>query len=175
MSKHKHHQSTPQANEANEVERPQANAKRYVEVDYDGPVDAEDHKHVGPFIASGADGTKAMFLPGANEIDADVWAKIKETHGVKWRLEQGYFRVLSEPEGDAHSIVDEPNRVAMELVRNTIEPAILERWLEQEKGSTKPRGFLVKALEDQLSHVEPDPKKRGKPELRPHRLPEGVE
>lgn len=150
----------------------------FVEIHYDGTVDARGKKHIGPYIASGkrVDGISArhMFLPGGNRVPSDTWNKIKDAQGVRRRLEDGEFTILSEP-GEEHSIADEKSRAAVVMAKRTIDPDLLERWLAQELGRAKPRTTVLDALRSQLGEVETDPAKRGTQVMRDNELPEGVE
>lgn len=151
----------------------------FVEIEYDGTVDAAGKKHIGPYIASGkrVDGVSArhMFLPGGNQVPLDTWNRIKDAQGVKRRLEDGEFTILSAPDEAPHSIADEKSRAATDMAKRTIDPDLLERWLAQELGRAKPRTTVLDALRSQLGEVETDPAKRGMQVVRDNELPEGVE
>ena len=149
----------------------------YVEVEYDGPIDSTGKRHIGPFIASGAKGIKVLFLPGANRLSVEKWLAVCDTQAVKDRLEEGHFTVLHDDtasEAEHHDITSETHRRALALVHDTIDPDVLMAWREQEGDRDKPRKSVLKALDEQLTYVETDPAKQKRPELRPHKLPEGV-
>jgi hypothetical protein len=151
----------------------------FVEIEYDGTVDAAGKKHIGPYIASGKriDGVSArhMFLPGGNRVPLDVWNKIKDAQGVKRRLEDGEFTILSAPDEAPHSIADENSRSAVAMAKRTIDPELLERWLTQELSRTKPRVTVLDALRSQLGEVENDPAERGTQVMRDNELPAGID
>lgn len=152
-----------------------------MQIDYQGYVDGRGKPHVGPYIASGKRGRKAMFLPGANLIPADLWQDIKDSQGVQQRLKSGQLRILvddsEDPSADdVHGVnlADMDQASAIQLIVRTIEPDLLEAWHDQEQGGPK-RAPVLEALASQLGAVEPDKRKRGKPVLRDHAMPEGVE
>lgn len=151
----------------------------FVEIEYDGTVDAGGKKHIGPYIASGKriHGVSArhMFLPGGNRVPLDVWNKIKDADGIVRRLADGEFTILSMPDGELHSIADEKSRDATAMAKRTINPELLERWLTQELSRTKPRVTVLDALRSQLGEVETNPAERGTPIMRDNELPAGAE
>lgn len=151
----------------------------FVEIEYDGTIDASGKKHVGPYIASGKriDGVSArhMFLPGGNRVPLDIWRKIKDAQGVKRRLEDGEFKILSTPDEDPYSIADEKSRDATAMAKRTIDPELLERWYSQELSRSKPRTKVLDALRSQLGEVETNPAERGTPVMRDNELPAGAE
>ncbi|WP_448510328.1 hypothetical protein [Immundisolibacter sp.] len=102
-----------------------------------------------------------MLKSGANTVDANVFKKYKDNPSVKQLVADGVIEYKeSDLEGKTQSKVEDSLKdltvkQAQELVQNTIDLEILEKW----KGAEKRAGVL-KAIEKQIAELQAPAKLR---------------
>ena len=84
-------------------------------------------------------------MPGANEVEDEAWEKVKDFRAVKRRLESGEYEVL---QGKSDGIKGFTAKKAAELVKETYDMSLLEKWDSEE---TRPS--VRKALKEQIEFM----------------------
>jgi len=93
--------------------------------------------------------------PGLNEVDSKEWDKVKTDPEVLTFLEEEILVVLSEEDKPVEKILpnlkDRKTKDAVDLIKNTMDPKLLEKWSKGEK-----RAGVLRAIDSQLSalHTE---------------------
>lgn len=164
-------------------------------VKYDG-----DNLHT----LSGTRGVSFRFLPGTNEVPADIWDNIKEhSDSAKDMLELGKLKEISapklEPKGEGKTLkkvgaeapkpadtLDEvdiarvPTPAALELIAGIVTEAPLLRFQKQEKGrKAGARKHVLAKLEEQIKLAnapmgEPQAQPPGADPSKPNQSPSRV-
>lgn len=110
--------------------------------------------------------SKQTILPGVQEIDDEVWKKMKEVPDVQERIEAG--RLVEVKTAATKGAKDEsehglPKSLAKfsvpdatELVSGVMDIDVLKAWSKIEKRTT-----VKDAIRDQLKALEPDDEKKG--------------
>lgn len=102
-------------------------------------------------------------LPGVNEVDAASWEKVKDSTFSKWYLEQGLVEIIHEPKSngkiselsgdgsknDSSAIKKLAAKKALEIIKETYDPALLNKWAQ-----TETRKQVLKAIEDQAQSLK---------------------
>lgn len=94
---------------------------------------------------------RVVLKPGLNQIGGRAWDQVKDHPLLKRRLAAGQVEVLSEettPQAQAQDLKDLRVNEARTLVRETVDVAVLEQWLEAEDRKT-----VTADIEKQLSKV----------------------
>lgn len=95
----------------------------------------------------------AKILPGVNEIDDSIWAKVKDHHVVKHYVKDESLIVIERPakdnkksrEGLAMYELDK----AIKIVEKTFDHKLLEKWKSKES-----RQGVLSAMEAQFKKIE---------------------
>ena len=116
-------------------------------------------------IKAGVDGQgndrveRVVFQPGVNEAPAQ-WPQLKEHPLVVAALQgENLVEIDTAPKPGAKSpddLTGVPERRALQLVKDTMQPVLLQKWLNAEK-----RNNVIKAIGDQLEAIDPT-KDKGK-------------
>lgn len=90
--------------------------------------------------------------PGVNDVAPEVWAKFAALGTVQHAIEAGHLvelgRTLPAAAKAEVKITDLPVKDAARLVEQTVDRALLEKWIEQEE-----RAGVLKVLERQIDKV----------------------
>ena len=116
-------------------------------------------------IKAGVDGQgndrveRVVFQPGVNEAPAK-WPQLKEHPLVAAALEgESLVEIDTAPKPGAKSpddLTGIPERRAVQLIKDTMQPVLLQKWLNAEK-----RNNVIKAISEQLDAIDPT-KDKGK-------------
>ncbi len=88
---------------------------------------------------------KDALLPGLNEVDEAAWAEAEKIELVKHYMETGVFKVTR----SAPEIGKYQQREALDLVKRTVDKALLEKWAASER-----RRPVQDAIDLQLKTIE---------------------
>ncbi len=116
-------------------------------------------------IKAGVDGQgndlveRIVLQPGVNEAPTN-WADLKKHPLVKAGLEgESLVEIDTAPKPGAKSpddLTGVPERRALQLVKDTLQPVLLQKWMNAEK-----RNAVIKAIGEQLDAIDPT-KDKGK-------------
>jgi hypothetical protein len=150
-----------------------------MQIEHRGTIDGRQ-PHKGLYIATGVGGFKLMFKPGVNRISPDDWAKVKESAGVRHRLESRALVIREDDskgegkKGERFTLKSLGLQEQFDLVERTIDPDVLQTWARQ--GGLDPK--VAELLAEQIKAVTTDwkgqPAEPRKIELQPVRMPEGI-
>ncbi len=133
-----------------------------------------------PYAIDGKPGN-FTFLPGKNDINAEVWKAVCTQHKVKFEACYSQFLKVFQPVKTEQFPVEFGNddlsiqielgaeavdfsslsiQAAIELAKNTMNPDELREYLTIENGQKRVRKAVIKAIEEQLDEVDRFDQKR---------------
>lgn len=86
-----------------------------------------------------------MLIPGANQVESSDWKQFSSHPIMKKIIEKGEIVAHEESE----SVKDLSVNDAVELVKDTFDPALLESWREKEK-----RKGVLEAITSQMDEIK---------------------
>ncbi len=103
-------------------------------------------------------GQAVLLLPGVNQLSAKVWAELKANKHFAKSIARGDFKVLSEDEAKPGETPIGPSifknvRTAVDTIRATFDPALLNQWKQGEARTT-----ITEAIDAQLALLEKNKK-----------------
>ena len=107
-------------------------------------------------------GGSVTLLPGVNQLSKRVWESLQNNQHFAKAIARGKFEVLTEDEakpGESpiSSSVFTNVRGAMDAIRSTFDPALLNQWLEAEQKGEN-RKTIISTIDEQLQRLEKNKK-----------------
>lgn len=92
-----------------------------------------------------------IFIPGINKISGEDWEEIKANPGIKKRIENKTIEIVDDREDveSSETLKNHNSQKAIELVTQTLDKNLLEKWKELETRTT-----VLKAIDKQLGLLE---------------------
>lgn len=113
------------------------------------------------------------FLPGNNEIDPEIWNKIRKGMTDEKKAYYDTILIVVQPTTDesGYTIGPDENEIDIrelnvnettELIKGTMDIDTLEKYrkIEKIRKDIKPRKMILKAIEEQISEIQEFEKKR---------------